>query len=181
MTDRTALMQAMRDNLKANYRQQAKQQKSDDIIEFIKANWKLFTASRGEMLTAVQSLGSSGSFPYSVDGLCDTLGIPSNVYFKRSPVKDVGNAILDFPKTKLYEIFQKCKQAQEDNEYNACKYICLFVVAGKKSICITDFPIEYPSDDIICYLPATDDIHIFKAADAMYRLPHLFKHEENYD
>lgn len=178
MTDRTALMQAMRDNLKANYRQQAKQQKSDDIIEFIKTNWKLFTASRGEMLTAVQSLGSNG-IPYSVDGLCDALGIPDNVLFKRSPVKDIGAAILDFRKNKLWDIFQKCLEVRGVTQ----KEICLFVVAGKKSICITNMATSYGDLGMLCYLPmgSENDIHIFKAADAPYRLPYLFKHEENYD
>ena len=177
MTDRTALMQAMRDNLKANYRQQAKQQKSDDIIEFIKTNWKLFAASRGEMLTAVQSLGSNG-IPYSVDGRCDVLGIPDNVLFKRSPVKDVGAAILDFKKNKLWDIFQKCLEVRDVTQ----KEICLFVVAGLKSIAITNMQTQY-TGSMLCYLPmgGENDIHIFKAADAPYRLPYLFKHEENYD
>ena len=175
MANGKEMMSAMKASIKANYRQQAKQQKSDDIIEFIKTNWKLFTARRSEMSTAVQSLGSPG-IPYSVDGLCDVLGIPPNVYFKRSPVKDVGAAILDFPNTKLYDIFEKCAEANPDEQ------VCLFVVAGQKSICITNMPIQYPPDDVICYLPARDDIHIFKATEAMYRLPQLFEHdEETYD
>lgn len=178
MANGKEMMSAMKASIKANYRQQAKQQKSDDIIEFIKANWKLFTARRSEMAAAVQSLGSPG-IPYSVDGLCDVLGIPDNVLFKRSPVKDVGNAVLNFPNTKLYEIFDKCYEARGQEE------ICLFIVAGKSSIVITNMPIQFPPDDMICYLPAglgINDIQIFRAADAPYRLPHLFQHdEETYD
>lgn len=171
MSSRNEMIQTTMERIKRGYQQQAKQQKSDDIIEFIKTNWKLFTARRSEMTAAVQSLGSPGT-PYSVDGLCDVLGIPPNVYFKRSPVKDVGAAILDFPNTKLYEIFEKCAEANPDEQ------VCLFVVAGKKSICITNMPIQYPPDDVICYLPARDDIHIFKASEAFYRLPQLFEHDE---
>lgn len=171
MSSRNEMIQTTMARIKRSYQQQAKQQKSDDIIEFIKTNWKLFTARRSEMTAAVQSLGSPGT-PYSVDGLCDVLGIPPNVYFKRSPVKDVGAAILDFPKTKLYDIFEKCAEANPDEQ------VCLFIVAGQKSICITNMPIQYPPDDVICYLPARDDIHIFKATEAMYRLPQLFEHEE---
>jgi len=171
MSSRNEMIQTTIARIKRSYQQQSKQQKSDDIIEFIKTNWKLFTARRSEMTAAVQSLGSPGT-PYSVDGLCDVLGIPPNVYFKRSPVKDVGAAILDFPHNKLYDIFEKCAEANPDEQ------VCLFVVAGQKSICITNMPIQYPPDDVICYLPARDDIHIFKATEAMYRLPQLFEHEE---
>ena len=183
MANGKEMMSAMKASIKANYRQQAKQQKSDDIIEFIKTNWKLFTGRRSEMITAVQSLGSPG-IPYSVDGLCDVLGIPVNVYFKRSPVKDIGAAVLDFQKSKLYEIFQKCYEAQRSNEYSGCSKVCLFVVAGQKSIVITNFPTDYIPGGVLCYLPmdGDDDIHIFKVADAPYRLPHLFQHdEETYD
>ena len=175
MSSRNEMIQTTMERIKRSYQQQAKQQKSDDIIEFIKSNWKLFTARRSDMVTAVQSLGSPG-VPYSVDGLCDVLGIPSNVLFKRSPVKDVGNAILDFPKTKLFELFRKCIEVRDVTEQE----ICLFVVAGLKSIVITNMSTSY-CGGMMCYLPTgshESDIHIFKAADAPYRLPQLFKHDE---
>lgn len=179
MANGKEMMSAMKASIKANYRQQAKQQKSDDIIEFIKTNWKLFTARRSEMAAAVQSLGSPG-IPYSVDGLCDVLGIPTNVYFKRSPVKDIGSAILGFQNNKLRDIFQKCLAVQDATE----KEICLFIVAGLKSICITNMATSYGDCGMLCYLPMgfENDIHIFKVADAPYRLPQLFQHdEETYD
>ena len=176
MASNKEMMSKMMSSIKANYKQQAKQQKSDDIIEFIKSNWKLFTARRSDMVTAVQSLGSPG-VPYSVDGLCDVLGIPSNVLFKRSPVKDVGNAILDFPKTKLFELFRKCIEVRDVTDQE----ICLFVVAGLKSIVITNMSTSYCCGGMLCYFPMgsrENDIHIFKAADAPYRMPQLFKHDE---
>ena len=177
MADRKEMMEAMRARLKADYRQQANQQKSDDIIEFIKSNWKFFVSRRGEMTTAVQSLGTPGH-PYSVDGLCDVLGVPTNVLFKRSPVKDVGAAILDFPNSQLWKLFMKCSEAVGEE-------ICLFVVAGTKSICITDMQTRMESGTmLIHFVPVVDsvqDIHIFKVKEAPERLPNLFNHEENYE
>lgn len=178
MPDRREMMVAMRERMQANYRQQAKQQKSDDIIEFIKSNWKFFVSRRGEMTTAVQSLGTSGQ-PYSVDGLCDVLGVPTNVLFKRSPVKDIGAAMLDFPNSQLWKLFMKCSEAVGSE-------ICLFIVAGTKSICITDMQTRMePGTMLIHFVPAIEsvqDIHIFKAKEAPERLPNLFNHQEdNYE
>lgn len=179
MSSRNEMIQTTIARIKRSYQQQAKQQKSDDIIEFIKTNWKLFTARRSEMAAAVQSLGSPG-IPYSVDGLCDVLGIPTNVYFKRSPVKDIGAAILNFKSSKLMELFLKCTEAQNGND------VCMFVVAGKSSICVTDMQTNMEGGMMLIHLrPPIEfiqDIHIFTVADAPYRLPHLFQHdEENYE
>lgn len=157
--------------IKSQYAVQAKQKKSDDIIQFIEANWKMFVPIRRMMTDTIMRLGRDVS--YSVDSLCDLLGIPNNVYFKRTPVADIGGAILDFETSKLLELFNECRKHHDE--------VCLVVVAGKKSICITNmqtafdlckYDIKYKAEDV--------EIHIFKAKDMPIRLPKLFNLSERY-
>lgn len=155
------------------YAQQKKQQKSDEIIEFIKEHWNFFCGRRSDMKNAVDMLGSQ--VEHTVDALCDQLGIPSNVYFKRSPVVDVSGAILNFENSKLMELFVKCCSMSPRGE------ACLFVVAGKKSIVITNMQTTFYPGALIMYfksLGEMPDIHIFSVNDAPKRMPNLFDHQE---
>jgi hypothetical protein len=155
------------------YAQQKKLVKSDDIIDFIKTNWRFFCSNRNEMKNALDMLGVQ--VPYTVDALCDQLGIPSNVFFKRSPVKDVSGALLKFGDSKYMELFLKCCQNSDNGE------ACVFVVAGKHSIVITNMQTSFnPGELIMYYKSAGDhaDIHIFPYADAPSRMPNLFYHNE---
>lgn len=179
MSDNSDLISVMNGMLEADWKRQKRLQKTDDIIEFIAANWRLFTCSRAQMKQAVDSLGMRGT-TYSVDSLCDLLGVPPYVFFKRSPVKDVGAAILNFKRSKLYELFEKCSLSMNSNSHLAC----LFVVAGTKSIVITNMQTTIPENGLVCYVPSASgyDIHIFRADEAHLRLPNLFNpKEDSYD
>jgi hypothetical protein len=143
--------------------------RSDEIINFISDNWRLFTATKAQMREAKSQLGTSTE--YTVDAFCDLLGIPDTVLFKRSPVADVAGALLDFPKSKLMQLFiDSCVQRRTA--------ICLILVAGQKSVCITNMQTEYPVGSMVMYYKATDnstaDIQIFSIDDAAKRLPRLF-------
>lgn len=154
------------------YKQVKREQKSNDIIEFIEEHWKLFVPRRSAMVAAKEQLGQQTT--YSVDSFCDLLGIPTNVYFKRSPVIDIGGALLDFGKSKLLELFKKCVEAQPSHE------AVLFVVAGKKSLCITNMQTHFETTNYdFRYWDDTIEIHVFKAADAPLRLPNLFNPKED--
>lgn len=160
-------------NVSTAWKQQKRLQKSDDIMNWIVENWKLFCSRRTEMSAAVSQLGQQ--VPYTVDALCDLLGIPNNVYFKRSPVTDVGGTLLSFGKSKLLELFKKCREAQKNHE------ACLFIVAGQKSICITNMQTSFTNCNCdFWYKDEEDEMHVFKATEAANRLPNLFTHEENY-
>lgn len=153
------------------YKQEKRLQKSNDIIQFIQANWKLFTRTRSEMSGAVSQLGNQ--LPYTVDALCDTLGVPNNVFFKRSPVKDVADAIINFPTSPLLELFMKCKAASRNGE------ACLVLVAGRKSIVITNMQTNFDVAQYdIWFRNGDDELHIFKIADANFRLPNIFNPKE---
>ena len=165
-------LQGFLGDIGAAYKQQKRQQKSDDIIDFISTNWRLFVPCRADMVAVTSQLGSQ--LPYSVDALCDALAIPTNVYFKRSPVSDIGGTLLNFEQSKLFDLFQKCKQASSNRE------ACLFIVAGQKSICITNMQTHFETCKYdFWYRDSDNEIHIFKAIEAQTRLPNLFNPREN--
>ena len=156
----------------AAYKQVKREQKHNDIIEFIEANWKLFVPRRSDMQAAKEQLGQQTQ--YSVDCFCDLLGIPGFVYFKRSPVVDIGGALLDFGKSKLFELFNRCVQMQSSHE------AILFVVAGKKSLCITNMQTTFETTNYdFRYWNENIEVHVFKAQDAALRLPNLFNPRED--
>ena len=160
-------------DMRAAYQQERRQQKSNDIIQFITEHWKLFARSRSEMSAVTSQLGNQ--LPHTVDALCDALGLPTNVFFKRSPVKDVAAAILNFPSSQLLELFQKCKAVVKNGE------ACLVLVAGQKSIVITNMQTSFDNCKYdIWYRCDDDEIHIFHIRDAAMRLPNLFTPKEAY-
>lgn len=155
------------------YREQRRQQKSDDIIEFIKIHWNLFCSRKDEMRNALDMLGTS--VPYTVDALCDQLSIPANVFFKRSPVRDIEGALLNFPDSKFLELFTSCCRTSKNGE------VCLFIIAGKKSLVLTNMQTSFNPGDVVMYFKSMGelpDIHIFKVDDAPKRMPTLFDHKE---
>lgn len=153
------------------YKQEKRLQKSNDIICFITDHWKLFTRTRSEMLAVVNQLGNQ--VPYTVDALCDGLGVPDNVFFKRMPVKDVAGAIINFTTSPLLELFLKCKAASRNRE------ACLVLVAGKKSIVVTNMQTSFDICQYdIWFRNGEDELHIFKIDDAPHRLPNLFNPKE---
>lgn len=155
------------------WKQQKRLQRSDDILNWIAEHWRLFCSKKSDMNAAISQLGKT--VPYNVDSLCDLLGIPTYVYFKRSPVTDIGGTLLSFGKSKLLELFKKCREVQKNHE------ACLFVIAGQKSICITNMQTAFENCDCdFWYKDDQDEIHVFKATEAGNRLPNLFTPEENY-
>lgn len=160
--------EAFFNGLKEAVKQQRREQKSDDIIMFISSNWRIFSRQgKAGMNNAMEMLGRD--VPYKVDSLCDLLGIPDNVYFKRSPVADIGGALLNFPGSSLLKLFEACVAQSANRE------ACLFVVAGQKSICITNMQTRFEEAVYDFFYRHPDyEIHVFKAADAVHRLKNLF-------
>ena len=163
-------LQGFLGDIGAAYKEEKRKQRSNDIIDFIAANWRFFTPTRSAMNAIVSQLGQQ--VPYTVDAFCDQLGIPSNVYFKRSPVADIGATLLDFEGSKLFELFQGCLKAHRE--------ACLFVVAGKKSVVITNMQLHFETVRYdFRYWDGDNEIHVFKASEAAERLPNLFNPKEN--
>ena len=164
-------LQGFMSDLGAAYKEQKRKERSNDIIEFIRANWRFFAPSRAAMNAAYSQLGQNG-IPFTVDGLCNQLGIPTNIYFKRSPVADIGGTLLDFEASKLFELFKSCLKHHRE--------ACMFVVAGKKSVCITNMQQHFETVRYdFRYWDGDLEVHVFKATEAAERLPNLFNPKEN--
>lgn len=150
------------------------EQKSNEIIKFIRKNWKLFCADRGLMENSIREMGIEGT--YSVDSLCDLVGVPDNVFFKKFKVVDNSVALLRFPKSKLFDAFQKCCQMVPSAE-------CLmFAVAGDNTLIVTNMQTSYVEGKMHLFfksLGVLPDIHIFSPADAKERIPQIFDHQEH--
>ena len=163
--DRDAFMSAIATAM----RRQKREQKSDDIIEFLKAHWDWFFYRRSSMLQLMDGMGNQ--FPATVDAFCDQLGIPENVWFKRTPINDIKQLYLTFETSRAKKLFIDCVNKSRNHE------ACLFLVTGKSSMCITNMQTTFPPGRLICYQKSTGDlpdIHIFKANEVPLRLPNLF-------
>ena len=170
--DRDAFMDA----LSSAMRRQKREQKSDDIIEFLKAHWNWFFHRRRDMLQLLDGMGSQ--FPATVDAVCDQLGVPENVWFKRTPINEIKQLYLNFETSKARKLFINCVEKSRNHE------ACLFLVTGQSSMCITNMQTTFPPGRLICYHKSTGalpDIHLFKANELPIRLPNLFKRGEDYD
>ena len=149
--------------------QQKREQKSDDIIDFLKNHWNWFFYRRRDMLELVEQMGSQ--FPATVDAFCDQLGVPDNVWFRRSVAADLRQLFATFDASKAKQIFMTCVEKSQNGE------ACLFLIAGKSSLCVTNMQTQFEPGRMICYYKSTGelpDIHVFKADELPIRLPNLF-------
>jgi hypothetical protein len=91
------------------------------------------------------------------------------VFFKRSPVKDIGGALLNFENSSMLKLFDECAALSDNGE------ACLFIVGGKHSICVTNMQTDFAEAvcDLVCRRPDSE-VHVFKATDAWHRLHNLF-------
>ena len=150
-------------------RNQRREQKSDDIIEFLKTHWQWFFASKHEMTELVDNMGRQ--FPATVDAFCDQLGVPDNVWFKRAPAVDIRQLYVKFDKSRAKRLFVDCVEKSSNKE------ACLFLVAGQSSMCITNMQTHFEPGYMVCYFKSfgdLPDIQLFKADEVPIRLPNLF-------
>lgn len=147
-----------------------KQQKTDDIIRFIRATWKLWTDNRSDLELAISQLYRDEDV--SVEHLATLIGIPEGVFFKRVKQTDVARAILDFPKSDLFDVFLKCVDMRKSAE------ACLFAVTGKEALVITNMQTDYVPGKMHHFFKSmrnAKDIHLFMSAEAPERMS-MFRH-----
>lgn len=170
------LLDAFRKGLK----EARKQRKSDDILAFIRHNWHLFCKSRDLLDQLCEELEQRGDL--SVTSLAQALGLPDCMYFKKAPVVDTAKLVLRLESSSVYRAFVNL--VEKERERRGCShdpFVCLFVVAGAHSLVITNMRTRIVPGLAVHCMPAAegrDDVHIFPAADAMERLPSLFRKED---
>lgn len=173
MTDK--MLEMFRDGL----REAKKQRKSDDILDFIKANWKLFTATRNQMQTLCEELEQRGDL--SVTALAEALGLPDTVLFKKVKVVDTAKLVLNFRKSELVSLFNKLIETKTKPGHKAPE-LCVFAVAGNHTMLVTNMRTKRVPGKVELFLTAEEgnnDIHVFPFVDAPERLPVLFGNKES--
>ena len=163
-------MQAFLADISKQGHRMAKQQKTDDIIAFIKHNWKLWSDDRNEVNMAVNQLYRDDDI--SVEHLSVLLGIPDGVFFKRVKREDITKAWLDFPKSFLFDTFLQCVDMRKSAE------ACLFAVCGKNALVITNMQTSRVPGKMHLFFSSmrnAKDIHLFMADEAPERMA-MFRH-----
>ena len=169
----TSAQQQMFNALSKSMGKQKRQQRSDDIIDFITDHWYLFASSRAVVRDIKNRMGRD--FPYTVDSLCDQLSIPANIFFKRCTAMELRGLFINFMTSKLRTVFIQCAKQSPDGE------VCLFLVAGKSSLCVTNMQTSFEPGMMITYYKSTGelpDIHMFRVEDLPRRLPRLIPDKE---
>lgn len=134
-------------------RRAARQRKSDDIIAFIKKNWRLFCATKTEMEQIVEELEGRGEL--TVTSLADALCIPEAVMFKKVKVVDTAELILRPRTSSLYKLFQKTLEQRAPS-----RLLCLFVVAGDHTLALSNLRVaKAPPGKVNLFISADDEEH----------------------
>ena len=159
---------AFRQNLK----EERKQRKSDEIISFIRNNWKLFSPSAAYMRGVCEELEQRGEL--TVSDLCDALDVPSCVMFKKVKAVDASSLLLNVRSSPIYKLYMEKAESADG--------LVLVVVAGERSLIVTDRRTEQVPGLVHVYVKGdesagTRDINIFTVKDAQMRLPSIFRKE----
>ena len=160
---------------KQGLKEAKKQRKTDDILEFMKKNWKLFCSSKAEMDSLVDEMYQQGGG--SVDRLADMLGLPETVLFKKVKLVDTADMLLNLMKSPMYKLFL----GQREKSPHLAHGLCIFFVAGDHTLVMTDMSTERVPGLVHISIPDEDlggSLEVFKASEAPLRLPRLFNHKE---
>lgn len=182
----------MSDNFEQMFReelkQSQKQHKSDDIIDFMEANWFMFCGSKKEFVAVKRELEDDSRL--NVSSLCDALNVPESVMFKKIKVADTGKLYLYGVKSTLCKLFGEVynKWLKETGQSDGSgAYLYLFLIAGDHSLVMTNEQIRplVGTSMLVCS-PRLDedfdeyfDIYVFPAREIAHRLPRMFNHLED--
>ena len=159
---------SLAEQFKAGLRQAKKEQKSDDIVQFMRDNWKLFCSSRKRMDNICEELEQQGQL--NPTALSAALDLDERILFKRVKIVDTADAMLNLPKSDLYKTFIGLDRVKNHKE------ACLIAVAGKFSSVLTDMATVLPEGTVELRMKESDGryITLFRVGDAARRMPALF-------
>lgn len=154
-----------------------RQRKTDDILEFIRNNWRLFCSSKARMDSLFEEMHQQGGC--SVDVIADMLGLPEGVLFKKVKTTDVADLFLHTKTSALFKLFQK----KRDLAGPGVRGLLIFFVAGESTVVVTDMAEVRTAPGLVHLSVPSEDtgtkIEVFRAEDAPLRLPLLFDHRED--
>ena len=167
---------ALLDVFANDVKESIKARKSEDILDFIRKNWKLFCTTRQQMDIIAEELSQRGEL--TVTNLCDALCLPDYVVFKKAKIVDTAGLVMRPKTSALYKLFKKTLEQRAPS-----RLLCLIVVAGEHTVAISNLRASKAAPgkvnmSITAEEDGEDDIHIIPYTDLQDRYPTLFIHEE---
>ena len=159
---------SLKDDLLKLHENDKKQRRSDDIVDWIRDNASRLRRSKHAVYDAERQLQQQG-LDLTVDNLCDQLGLPDNLYFKRVVFEDNKLTLWNLPKSPLIDVFKRCRK------HGGHKELAVVAVSGKHSMVATNMQVHLETAPIVCYIkdPEVGDIYVFPAVELQERLPNL--------
>ena len=167
---------ALLDAFANDVKESIKARKSEDILEFIRKNWRLFCATRQQMDMICEELVQRGEL--TVSALCDALCLPDHVVFKKAKVVDTAGLVMRPRTSALFKLYKRTLEQRAPS-----RLLCLIVVAGEHTVAISNLRASKAAPGKVnMFITAEDedmdDIHIIPYTDLAERYPTLFTHEE---
>lgn len=155
--------------------ERVKERKSQEVVDFLRANWKLFIATRSAMSMLCEELEQRGEL--NPDTLGDALGLPRNVYFRRTKMLEAGKFWMR-PQSSavmksMYKLLEKnlTPKGRQNDVY-------LFLASGARSLLLSNAE-PMGGDGIIMAITENDNtIYAMPAEDASKRYPGMFGRNE---
>lgn len=173
-TDASAFLQAF----KAGLKEEKKQRKSNEILDFIVEHPLLFCSSKAVMNERLEEIRQQDD--YNVTALADVLGLPDYVLFKKVKVVDTAKTFLHSTKSPLFKLYieqldKRRKRPDTDPP------LCIIMVAGEHTMIISNVGCQLVPGIVNMIVPGEGshaDIHMFTAKEAPLRMPKVFNHKE---
>lgn len=165
-------MKSLADQFREGLRQAEKERKSDDIVQFMRTNWKLFCSSRRRMEDACEDLYQRDDL--NPTALAEALRLPECVLFKKVKVVDTAKTLLRLKSSDLYKTFTGLQRVKDGQD------TCLLVVAGGHTLVMTNMATSLPPGYVDVRIKDENDrfVSVFPAEDAQARLPLVFIPED---
>ena len=161
---------------KSGLKAQARARASDDIVSFIRSHWRWFTWSRRHMEATCAELEQRGAV--TPTELCDALGVPDCVVFRKAKVVDAAKLLLDVRGSEIVAAFREHVKSREAAGLD--RETCMVVVAGTteaRPLVVTNMSTETVPGLVHLFVAGADgrpEVSVFPAADAPLRMPNLF-------
>lgn len=156
----------------ADVKQAAKQRRSDEILDYMRANWKYFAPSKKRFDIIWEELYRQEDL--SVTSLSEALGLDERILFRRTSLQDISSLFLHPLKSTLRKKFMELVDTTPVRD------ACLIFVSGTRTAVLTNMDtVEEPG--LVWITIPTGNGHtaqLFRMEDAPKRLPRLFTHEE---
>lgn len=154
---------------KKGLRNASKQRKSDDIVEFMRAHWRMFCSSRNTMLLICKELEQQGDL--TPGALADALGVDRMVRFKKVKMVDMAKLVINPANHPLYRKFKELEAVSKDG-------LVLVFVCGERSLVMTNTSVPREPDAVIMdVVDAAGNITSILGPGVAARCMKVFKHE----